>query len=145
MFWLPTLVVVLWCVLGARILRSLRSTIILRANQPPSPLESFPSVSVIVAARNEEEELPDALESLLALDYPDFEVVLVDDDSRDQTGAIADEWASKPAAVSSEGSASEGTCAVSHARASLRKASCSAPKVRSMCTESGTPSGEMPG
>ena len=51
-----------------------------------------------MAARNEEEALPAALESLLALDYPDFEVVLVDDDSQDRTGAIADEWASKPAA-----------------------------------------------
>ncbi|MGC9996593.1 MAG: glycosyltransferase family 2 protein [Terriglobia bacterium] len=98
MFWLPTLVVLLWCVLGVRIVRSLRSTTVLRANQPSSPLESFPRVSIIVAARNEEEALPAALESLLALDYPDFEVVLVDDDSQDHTGAIADEWASKPAA-----------------------------------------------
>jgi len=55
-------------------------------------------VSVIVAARNEENSLPAALESLLALDYRGFEVVLVDDDSRDRTGAIADEWALKPAA-----------------------------------------------
>jgi chlorobactene glucosyltransferase len=97
MLWLPTLVAVLWCVLGVRILRSLRSTIILRANQPSSPLQTFPSVSIIVAARNEENSLPAALESLLALDYRGFEVVLVDDDSRDGTGAIADDWASKPA------------------------------------------------
>ena len=98
MLWLPTLVVVLWCVLGVRILRSLRSTFILRTDQPSSPVEPFPSVSVIVAARNEENSLPAALESLLALDYRGFEVVLVDDDSRDRTGAIADDWASKPAA-----------------------------------------------
>ena len=98
MLWLPTLAVVLWCILGVRILRSLRSTIILRASRPPAALESFPKVSIIVAARNEEEALPAALESLLALDYPDFEVVLVDDDSRDRTGPIADEWAAKPAA-----------------------------------------------
>ena len=97
MFWLPTLVVLLWCVLGVRIVRSLRSTLVLRANQPSS-LKSFPRVSIIVAARNEEEALPAALESLLALDYPDFEIVLVDDDSQDHTGAIADEWTSKPAA-----------------------------------------------
>jgi len=96
MLWLPTLVVVLWCVLGVRILRSLRSTFILRTDQPSSPVEPFPSVSVIVAARNEENSLPAALESLLALDYRGFEVVLVDDDSRDRTGAIADDWASKP-------------------------------------------------
>lgn len=97
MFWLPTLVVLLWCVLGVRIVRSLRSTLVLRANQPSS-LKAFPRVSIIVAARNEEEALPAALESLLALDYPDFEIVLVDDDSQDHTGAIADEWTSKPAA-----------------------------------------------
>ena len=41
-------------------------------------------------------------------------------------------WASKPAAVSSEGRGSAGTCAASQARASARKASCSALKVRSM-------------
>jgi len=98
MLWLPALVIVLWCVMGVRTFRSLRGTIILPVNSPPSPLKSFPRVSIIVAARNEEEALPAALQSFLALDYPDFEIVLVDDDSQDRTGAIADEWASKPAA-----------------------------------------------
>src|SRR5271163_1073687 len=41
-------------------------------------------------------------------------------------------WASNPAAVSSEGRGSAGTCAASHAHASARKASCAALKVRSM-------------
>lgn len=37
-----------------------------------------PKVSVIIAARHEEEDLPGALESLAAQDYPNFEVVVVD-------------------------------------------------------------------
>ena len=95
-FWIMALVAVLWCGMGTLTFWSLRGATILRANQPTSPLESFPKVSIIIAARNEEEALPAALESILALEYPDFEIVLVDDDSRDHTGAIADEWAAMP-------------------------------------------------
>jgi glycosyltransferase involved in cell wall biosynthesis len=91
-------VIVFWGGLGALTFWRLRGATILRANQPPLPLESSPKVSIIVAARNEEEALPAALNSMLTLDYPDYEIVLVDDDSRDRTGAIADEWAGKPAA-----------------------------------------------
>ena len=98
MFWLVALVAVLWCGMGARTFRSLRGTTIVRANQPASTLQSFPKVSIILAARNEEDALPAALNSLLALDYPNYEIILVDDDSRDRTGAIADEWTGKPAA-----------------------------------------------
>ena len=96
--WLLGAVIAFWCGLGAFTFWSLRGATILRANQPASPFESSPKVSIIVAARNEEDALPAALESMLALDYPDYEIVLVDDDSRDRTGAIADEWAAKPSA-----------------------------------------------
>lgn len=98
MFWLLALVAVLWCGMGALTFRSLCATTILRANPHASLLEFFPKVSIILAARNEEEALPAALQSLLALEYPEIEIVLVDDDSRDRTGAIADEWARNPAA-----------------------------------------------
>jgi hopene-associated glycosyltransferase HpnB len=95
--WLLGVVFILWCGLGAFTFWSLRGATILRANHSASPLESSPKVSIIVAARNEQDALPAALESMLTLDYPDYEIVLVDDDSRDRTGAIADEWAGKPA------------------------------------------------
>jgi chlorobactene glucosyltransferase len=96
--WLLGVVIILWCGLGSFTFWNLYGATTLRANQFASPLESSPKVSIIVAARNEEDALPAALESMLALDYPDYEIVLVDDDSRDRTGAIADEWAGKPAA-----------------------------------------------
>lgn len=50
-----------------------------------------PRVSVITAARNEERNIRAALQSILHLDYPDYEVIAVDDRSEDRTGAILEE------------------------------------------------------
>jgi cellulose synthase/poly-beta-1,6-N-acetylglucosamine synthase-like glycosyltransferase len=47
-----------------------------------------PRVSIIVPARNEEEIMEQALRTLLALDYDNYEVIAVDDRSTDSTGAI---------------------------------------------------------
>ena len=51
-------------------------------------IRSGPFVSVIVPARNEERSIALCLGSLLAQDYADYEVIVVDDDSTDATGAI---------------------------------------------------------
>ncbi|PZS10287.1 MAG: hypothetical protein DLM70_00665, partial [Chloroflexi bacterium] len=51
--------------------------------------ENFPSVSIVIPARNEESRLPALLRSLAALDYPDLEVVVVDDQSIDGTARVA--------------------------------------------------------
>ncbi len=55
---------------------------------PPLADERCPPVSVLVAARDEAEKLPAALDTFLALDYPSYEVVAVDDRSLDSTGEI---------------------------------------------------------
>ena len=49
---------------------------------------AWPRVSVLVPARNEETNLRRLLPSLLAQDYPDVEVVVVDDASEDGTWAV---------------------------------------------------------
>ena len=59
---------------------------------PPHPSDGAPLVSVIFAARDEAEKLPAALRTLLAQDYPQFEVVAVNDRSQDQTPAILHEF-----------------------------------------------------
>ena len=44
-----------------------------------------PGVSIIVPAYNESGGLPDAVRSLLAIDYPEYEVIVVNDGSTDDT------------------------------------------------------------
>ena len=49
----------------------------------------WPSVSVVVCAYNAADTIDDCLSSLQTLTYPDFEVIVVNDGSRDATSAIA--------------------------------------------------------
>jgi len=55
---------------------------------PPLSSANAPRISVIFAARDEAEKLSAALATLLAQDYPSFEVIAVNDRSQDQTPAI---------------------------------------------------------
>lgn len=52
----------------------------------------LPPVSVIVPAYNEGTVLESAIDALLRIDYPTFEIIVVDDGSTDDTLAIAQRW-----------------------------------------------------
>jgi len=58
---------------------------------PPLP-EDPPKISVVVCAYNAESTMRDCLESLTKLAYPNYETIVIDDGSKDRTGAIADEY-----------------------------------------------------
>ena len=54
--------------------------------------KNFPRVSIIVPARNEEKYIRKCVDSLLKQDYPDFEIILVNDESSDKTLEIMKEY-----------------------------------------------------
>lgn len=55
----------------------------------------FPKVSVILPARNEERYIARCLDSLLAQDYSNFEIIAINDSSTDRTGEIMKEYAAR--------------------------------------------------
>lgn len=63
------------------------------ADIPPDSLPIFPRLTVIVPALNEEPTIEPAMRTLLSLDYPDLEIIAVNDRSTDRTGPILDSLA----------------------------------------------------
>jgi glycosyltransferase involved in cell wall biosynthesis len=59
----------------------------------PAADAACPRISLIFAARDEEEKLPAALATLIEIDYPNLEIIAVDDRSKDATARILDEFA----------------------------------------------------
>ncbi len=61
--------------------------------QVPLPRDArLPRISIVVCSYNAEPNLRDCFEGLRQLDYPDFEVIVVDDGSSDGTASITDEY-----------------------------------------------------
>jgi chlorobactene glucosyltransferase len=52
-----------------------------------------PRVSILIPARNEEMNISICIESLQKQDYPDFEIIVLDDNSTDKTGDIVNSFA----------------------------------------------------
>jgi len=62
------------------------------------PAATFPRVSIIVPARNEEAHIAPALSTLLKLDYGNYEVIVINDRSTDRTGEVMNQIALTPEA-----------------------------------------------
>jgi glycosyltransferase involved in cell wall biosynthesis len=60
---------------------------------PPVASENPPRISLIFAARDEQEKLPLAVQTLSTIAYPNLEIIAVDDRSQDKTPVILDDAA----------------------------------------------------
>ena len=65
---------------------------IFRKEKRPVAVEDLPPVSVVLAARDESHLLIKSLPVLLSQDYPNYEVVLVNDNSIDETSDLVKEF-----------------------------------------------------
>lgn len=81
-------VLVFWLIVWYRWSRQPSRPIPTVSTAPRDQLNNPPLVSLIVPARNEASYIVACVRSLLAQDYPRFEVIVVDDCSEDGTGAL---------------------------------------------------------
>jgi chlorobactene glucosyltransferase len=62
---------------------------------PKNIIDSPPLVSVLIPARNEEKNIYRCLRSLAKQDYPNLEILVLDDKSKDATASVVEKFASK--------------------------------------------------
>lgn len=63
-----------------------------RANEGKK-ITHWPRVTILIPAKNEAERIRDCIESALQQDYPDFQVIAINDRSTDRTGEVMDQLA----------------------------------------------------
>jgi glycosyltransferase involved in cell wall biosynthesis len=96
LFWLAlfALIAVFWTTYGLKVAYGALRLPWLKDFAPVVDADC-PRMSILFAARDEEKKLPAALATLVAIDYPNLEIVAADDRSSDSTGRILDEFAAK--------------------------------------------------
>jgi hypothetical protein len=80
----------LWMFVGT--IRVVRAVPMLARESPPMP-RAWPRLSIVIPACNEAASLESALTSVLRQDYPELEIILIDDRSTDGTAEIVDRMA----------------------------------------------------
>ena len=63
---------------------------------PPVINENYkPFVSIMIPAHNEEYVIANTVENILNIDYPNFEIIVIDDRSDDNTAKVVNDLATK--------------------------------------------------
>ena len=80
--------VIIWVYFGLLLFSNLKKKPIFRGTNCSDEGIIYPSLSVIIPACNEEEAVERAVTQLINQHYPNFEVIVVNDRSTDNTGVI---------------------------------------------------------
>lgn len=65
-----------------------------KQNNPP-PLEEYPLFSILIPCHNEERQIEKTITNLIGIDYPNYEIIPIDDGSTDSTAFILHELSKK--------------------------------------------------
>jgi chlorobactene glucosyltransferase len=84
-----------WVYLVAYVVKSLKESPILDSYRKSAVISNLPKVSIILPARNEEKYIAKCLDSLINQDYPNFEIIAVNDSSTDRTEVIMHQYAAR--------------------------------------------------
>jgi len=87
MTYLAAALLLIWLLLAAQTLVNLMVFRELDRASPGGSPDSWPMVSIVIPARDEERSIAATIDAALAQDYPRFEIVAVDDGSTDRTAA----------------------------------------------------------
>ena len=86
-FFYPVLMSMVWMVGGISFYLRFERRPHRIVNQPPLR-EDYPLIAVLVPCFNEEVHVEETISALMELDYPNFEVIAINDGSRDRTGEL---------------------------------------------------------
>ncbi len=98
LFVLTSLVSLVWLSRHFKIWREKRTGFLLAADYAGPP-ENAPMLSVVVAAKDEEENIESCVRTMLDQDYPNFELIVCNDRSNDGTAAIVERIAAEDSRV----------------------------------------------
>jgi cellulose synthase/poly-beta-1,6-N-acetylglucosamine synthase-like glycosyltransferase len=89
MYWIPFILIIPYIFLTIYIFSHLRK---IKRFEPSEPASIY--VSVIIACRNEEKNLPEILRNIQDQNYPRhlYQVIIVDDNSTDRTFEVAEDF-----------------------------------------------------
>ena len=93
-FWITCLIGLVWLKRHIDLNRG-RNEPVLRPDEPGVDAADLPSLSMLVAAKDEQENIARCVEGLLAQDYPRLQLIVANDRSHDRTGEIIDELAAR--------------------------------------------------
>lgn len=90
---------VLWVFFGVGMFAGRRRMSLLNRPHPPLPPDP-PRATILIPAKDEQERIADCVQSALNQNYPDFQVIAINDRSGDRTGQVMDEIAGRDARLS---------------------------------------------
>lgn len=85
-FWYPLIMSLIWIIGGLLFFYK-------KERKPLPSIDVYPMVSILIPCYNEEETIKDTIEKLDKLNYPNYEIIAINDGSKDNTESILNELA----------------------------------------------------